>query len=113
MLRTFLFFLVCSQVVLAAEYKKDDVEITSIRPYSEAELEPSALANYIRIYMPDATWGTPHCRGDAADLKKDDTHLLSVLLAAWASGKKIDMYIDDSIPRVQSTVCRLVNISVY
>ncbi len=102
--------IVTSELVFATEYVKENVQISSIRPFSEAQVEFPGLANYIRIYMPDSSWGDSNCRNNAADLSKNDTHILSVLLTAWASGKQIDMYVDDSIPRVHSTVCRLVGV---
>jgi hypothetical protein len=111
-----IFTLICliliSVSTLSAEYTRSNVTVVKIHPLSKDRVHDSGLAGYTRIYVNQAAWGGSSCRADAADLKNGDSHLLSILLAAWVSGKKIDILVDDSLPKAQSSVCRITGLFV-
>ncbi len=66
--------------------------------------EPSQ--GFTRIYVNSSNWGDTSCRQDSADLHNDDQHLYSMFLAAWMSGKKITIGVEDSLRRID-TVCQI------
>jgi len=67
--------------------------------------------NLIRIYVNQASWGESNCRTDAADMKKEDTHLYSTLLWAMSSGKSIRIEVADEL-KPYDTVCQVTALFV-
>ena len=99
--------------VFGAEITRKDVQIQKLHPLSKSRVQDAGLAGYTRVYVNSSNWGASSCRQDAADLNNEDSHLLSILLAAWASKKSVDILVDDSLPKAQSTVCRITGLVVH
>lgn len=95
--------------VVYAKHATREVTVTQLHPISSNRPAASSSENSTRVYVNPGAWGDTQCREDAADLLKEDTHLLSMLLMAWTTGKKITIEIDDtSIPWGPSeTVCQV------
>ncbi|GLT19418.1 hypothetical protein GCM10007938_32000 [Vibrio zhanjiangensis] len=92
-----------------AGHTNRDVTITQIHPISSNRPASPNTQDTIRVYVNPAPWGDTACRQDAADLLKEDSHLLSSLLMAWTTGKSIKMEVDDrSVPTGgNDIVCQL------
>lgn len=67
--------------------------------------------NLTRVYVQSAAWGDTDCRHDSADLKKEDTHLLSILLFAISVGKSITIEVSDA-HKPFGTVCQITSLFV-
>lgn len=87
-------------------------EVTVRKLHPIAEVRPGAGGlNLIRIYVNQASWGELDCRDDAADLKKSDDHLLSILLWAMSMDKKIKIEVTEDI-KPYDTVCQVTALHV-
>ncbi len=104
-------FLLLVSVTASAQMYSSEVTINSIKPFAGTYPDYPTLADVSRLYFNATSLGG--CRGDAADLHKNDAHLLSILLTAWAIGQRIEISVDDSLPKAHSTVCRIVSIRTY
>jgi len=103
----------------AAVYKRQDVTITSLTPTSVNSIPSPGFNNMTRVYINSAPWDAnlpaTTCRLTAADLVKADTHMLSILLMAWNSGKAIDIVINDTLHPAapqDTDVCQIVSINI-
>lgn len=74
--------------VVYAKHATREVTVTQLHPISSNRPAASSSENSTRVYVNPGAWGDTQCREDAADLLKEDTHLLSILLIAWTTGKK-------------------------
>ena len=81
------------------------VTVTSLHPIAN-ERPHSAGTNLTRVYVNSGAWGKTSCRTDAADLKKEDSHILSQLLWAISSKKSIKIEVNDTL-RPFDTVCQI------
>lgn len=87
------------------------VVITKVHPMAVNRLHCPTCSGYTRIYVQSAPWGNTTCRTDAADLAKEDSHLLSVLMTAWVTGKQVVIEVNDA-SRPIDEVCRVTAMSV-
>ena len=94
---------------LYAKHAIREVTITKLHPISSNRPATPSSEDLTRVYVNPGAWGDTTCRQDAADLLKEDTHLLSILLMAWTTGKNIRIEVDDtSIPwGPNETVCQV------
>ncbi|WNO07956.1 hypothetical protein [Teredinibacter sp. KSP-S5-2] len=83
-----------------------DVVIERIHPMAMDRTHCPSCSGITRIYVNNVAWGDTACRGDAADLLKEDEHILSILLAAWISGKSIQLEVNDSVTPI-APVCKI------
>ncbi|NOH22391.1 hypothetical protein [Vibrio europaeus] len=83
--------------VVYAKHAIREVTVTQLHPISTKRPASPNSENSTRIYVNPGAWGDTTCRQDAADLLKEDTHLLSILLMAWTTGKNIRIEVDDTI----------------
>jgi len=96
-----------------AQTGKRVVTISKFHPISENRPAAPASQNLIRVYVNSGDWGNTDCRRDAADLLESDTHLLSILLAAWIAGKTIAIEVDErSRPWSGDTVCQITALDI-
>ena len=86
------------------------VTISNLHPMSIARTGANGKS-ITRVFVNSAAWGTTTCRTDAADLNNDDTHISSILLAAWMSDKKLTIYVEDT-QRPIDNVCRITALVV-
>ncbi len=104
---------VLSNSALAAEYTRSSVNIIGFSPNADNRPHKPVASNIIRIVINEASWGAGStCRENAADLQKSDTHMLSILLTAWASGKSVKMTVDDTLKPID-TVCQVTSLYVH
>jgi hypothetical protein len=91
-------FCIYSAVALSKPVYRD-VTITSFHPMSVDRTHCPTCSGFTRVYVNKSNWGDTNCRNDAADLHKDDEHILSLLLSAWIAGKSVKIEVNDqSIP---------------
>ena len=80
------------------------VTVSKIHPI--AAVRPAGGSNLIRVYVDAAPWGQTACRTDAADLQKDDKHLLASLFWAMSMNKQITIEVDDTLTPMDA-VCQI------
>lgn len=105
-------FLLLLSLLASAEPLWRDVTITKIHPMSIDRPHCANCSGIIRIYVNAGPWGNSDCRETAADLTQEDSHLLSVLLTGWTTGKNISLEVNDQ-SRPVDDVCRVTAASVY
>ncbi|MDH5732001.1 MAG: hypothetical protein OEZ58_23705 [Gammaproteobacteria bacterium] len=93
--------------VYSTEKRRKDIQIVRIHPMAANRPGSPNTQDITRIYVDTAPWENSSCRQDAADLMKVDTHLLSSLLMAWSTNKKISIIVDDALTPAD-TVCQVV-----
>lgn len=96
--------------VQSAEFYRENLTITKIHPTASNRPVYSQSQNLTRIYVQPDAWGSSSCRQDAADIAKEDSHILSVLLMAFAQNKQVDVLVDDSMQ--PAGACRVTGIFV-
>lgn len=98
--------LLVSNIVFAGEANRE-VTITEILSFTADRPNAPSSQNITRVYINTAPWPGTSCREDAADLQKEDSHTYSLLLMAWASGKTIQIGVDDR-RKPYDNVCQIV-----
>jgi len=110
-----LLLLVCtfSAATFAETSVRASLRITSIHPITTERPSNPDYEGMIRLYIKDKNygvsteWDTPSpCRTDAVDVYKDQQHVLDVLIVAWEKQIRVQMEVDDSLPKLDN-VCRL------
>ncbi len=102
----FIFLFTVSSIAIAGEGRRI-VTINKILSFSGARPAQTASQNVIRVYVNQAEWtGAPSCRNDAADLQASDQHTLSLLMMAWATGKEIEIGVEENLKPID-TVCQI------
>ena len=96
---------------VSAEEVRRDVTIVKVTPMAHARPVQTASQGITRIYVNDASWGSTTCRTDAADLKNEDSHILSMFMAAWFAGKSIRINVDSNLRPIDTT-CQITYITV-
>lgn len=91
--------------VCSEPYSRSAV-IREFHPMSLSRTHCDSCSGITRIYVNSAAWGTSSCRGDAADLMKEDDHILSFLLAGWISGKTVKIEVNDQDQPIDQ-VCKV------
>ena len=94
----------------AAEFQRP-ATITKIAPFALNRPAQAASQGYTRVYTTPNNWGSSDCRTDAADISNEDDHILSVLLAAWMSGKTVVIHVDNTLKPLDSA-CQVTWITV-
>ncbi len=87
------------------------ITITQLHPIAAVRPASPKHINLTRIYVNNGKWGNTDCRQDAADLRKEDSHLMAILLAAWLNSKSITIEVDSSL-RPADTVCQVTALFV-
>ncbi len=95
----------------AESFKRTNLTITNIHPIAAQRPAGTTGQNIIRIYVNSGDWGALNCRPTAADLQKTDSHLLSILLTAWTTGKIIDIEVDSTL-KPWGDVCQITALSI-
>lgn len=103
--------IVISNLAFAAPYSRD-VTIESLHPMAVDRVHCASCSGVTRVYVNSASWGDSNCRTDAADLAFEDTHILSILMAAWVAGKKVKIEVNDTEKPVDQ-VCRITAAWAY
>lgn len=88
------------------------VEIVKFHPMAVERTHCPECSGITRLYVNQAPWEDSDCRDDAADLLKEDTHLLSILLTAWTTGKSVSLEVNDEV-KTLSGVCKITAAYVY
>ena len=97
----------------AAEHGRYNLTISKIHPIAGERPGAPNLQNIIRIYVNPGPWDASSCRQDSGDLLKSDSHLLSVILTAWTTGKTIDLIVEDTlVPSAPGTTCQITGVFV-
>lgn len=110
-LAIFLLVAFFSGLSYSTEYLRT-VEIKTLHPIAEIRPVNTQMQNSTRIYFKQsAGWADIGCRNDAADLKASDSHLLSILLFAWASEKQITVDVDNTL-KPDGEVCQVTALVV-
>ncbi len=107
----FLLYLAASVNAYAVEAFRTNVVINNIFPVSGNRPASPASQDVVRVNLPPAAWGSTSCNTGKADILKADTHLVSVLLAAWVGGKTISLSVDDSA-RTVGDICQVTTVQV-
>ena len=92
----------------ATSARRGNVTIVNIHPVAIARQSHGGVT---RVYVNHEAWGGTDCRPTAGDIQREDTHLLSILLTAWALGKLIDMEVESS-RKITDDVCQIVSLNV-
>jgi hypothetical protein len=83
-------------IVFAKPVSRSGLKIERIHPMSVDRTHCGVKCSSLtRFYVNKGSWGDTNCRTDAADLLKEDSHIYSLLLIIWASGKKVRIEVDD------------------
>ena len=98
-------------IVSAQEVNRMNLTIDRIHPISGERAGATNSQNLTRVYVNPGAWGSSDCRTDAADLKKEDTHTLSVLLTAFALNRSVDIYVD-STSKPWGRVCQITAVTI-
>ena len=103
--------LIALNPIFAQEYLRT-IEIKQLHPIGNSRPSNPAMENSTRIYFKEsANWSVHGCRDDAADLRGEDAHLLSILLMAWATDKEISLNVDNTI-KPDGEVCQVTTLTV-
>jgi hypothetical protein len=106
-------FVVCLLPVFlfAKPVTRNSLSISALHPQAVDRLHCPSCSGVTRVYVNSGAWGDTDCRADAADLYKEDDHLLSILLFAWASGKQISIEVNNN-ERPIDTVCKITALNI-
>ncbi len=79
-------------------YSNEFYEVYQVVPYSSTSTLYQHMNGSTLIKFTEAIeWtGAEGCDEDGIVIRNEDEHLLSILLTAWASGKKMRVYADTS-----------------
>ncbi|EKF9488652.1 hypothetical protein ACUULL_003613 [Vibrio cholerae] len=103
----FLIVLFLSFSVEAKVGQRNDLTILQWHPSSSSRIHSPQYNGLTRVYFSEKSeWGSTSCRNDAADIKAEDTHLLSAMLAAFMSNKKVSIEVNDDLSKVDN-VCKV------
>ncbi|KUI97860.1 hypothetical protein [Vibrio sp. MEBiC08052] len=103
----FISILLLSFSAAAKVGQRNELTILQWHPSSTSRISNPEYNGLTRVYFfTKGAWGGTACRNDAADIKAEDTHLLSAMLAAFMAGKKVSIEVDDSLPKVDN-VCKI------
>ncbi len=94
-----------------AEPVSRDVTITTFHPMAVDRTHCPSCSGITRVYVEPGAWGSTTCRPDAGDLYKEDSHLLSILLTARATGLNVKLEVNDAV-RPIDTVCKITAVWV-
>ena len=89
------------------------VNIKTLHPMGSSRPHCPSCQGFTRVYIKesDVSWGNTTCRKDAADLSKEDTHLMSVLLIAFSTGRPVKIEVTDILrPVSNDQVCQITAI---
>jgi hypothetical protein len=102
-----LVFCFLSQASFSAELFKRNVQVMGISSQAERPAK-DFLGDKDYVYTSGA-WNTESsCHQDLAVMPKGNDLMRSIGLAALMSGKTVDLYVDDSLPRVAGIFCQVV-----
>jgi hypothetical protein len=93
----------------AIERNREAVSVTGFMPISSTRIVETGSRNTIRVYVNQGAWPGSSCRETAFDIRKEDSHIYSALLAALASGWKISVAVEDS-QKPNDDVCQAVSL---
>lgn len=97
--------------LLAKPVSRANLTIRTIHPMAVDRTHCPRCSGLTRIYVDKGAWGDTNCRPDAGDLFKEDSHILSVLLTAWTTGKKITIEVNDQNKPLDE-VCKITAVFV-
>lgn len=103
--------LLVSVFSLAKPVNRLDLTITRIHPMAVDRIHCEKCSGITRIYVNSGAWDDTNCRGDAGDLFKEDEHILSTILLAWANGKKIQIEVNDQVKPIDD-VCKITAVAI-
>jgi hypothetical protein len=78
-------------------------------PITGNRIVETGSRNTIRVYVNAGAWPGSACRETAFDIRKEDSHIYSALLASLASGWKISVAVDDNL-KPNDDVCQAISI---
>jgi len=105
-------------LLLASSYSwskpvdRKNLSISNIHPMAVDRTHCRKCSGITRIYVNKGPWGDTNCREDAGDLYKEDDHILSTILFAWDSGKKIRIEVNDQVRPIDE-VCKITAVYIY
>ena len=84
-----------------------------IKITSEGSIRPEfpGHQNLIFLRVNPGPWGSTDCNQDYAVLRKEENHMVSILLAGWAANKTMNFTVD-STRKLYSDICELVSFSI-
>ncbi|WP_104398447.1 hypothetical protein [Vibrio penaeicida] len=87
--------------------QRDNLVIKTWHPSAGSRPHVVQYNGLTRVYFSTkGAWGNANCRDDSADIVKEDTHLISSMLAAFMAGKRVSVEVNDTLPRVNG-VCKI------
>ncbi len=104
-------FFTFSTAVYAKPVDRTDLTIVNVHPMALERTHCPKCSGLTRVYVNRGAWGDTNCRTDAGDLFKEDDHILSVLLFAWATGKKVRIEVNDQVKPLDE-VCKITAVYV-
>lgn len=108
----FLTITLISQMGVSAPATRGALTINKIHPMAVNRIHCEKCSGVTRIYVNSGAWEATDCRNDAGDLYKEDNHILSVLMMAWTTGKKIKIEVNDE-DRPVDKVCKITAVYIY
>lgn len=104
----FVFLLVfISSDVISSEYHKRGIHVVGVESQASRPAKPN-LGNNDYLYIENGAWSGPNsCQTDVLVLPESNATMKSIALAALASGKTVDVYVDDTLPLVAGVFCTI------
>ena len=100
-----------SSTLLAKPISRQNLKIVNVHPMAVDRTHCAKCSGITRVYVNKGAGGNSNCRVDAGDLYKEDDHMLSILLMAWATGKKIRIEVNDEVKPIDQ-VCKITALFV-
>ncbi|KAB0468683.1 hypothetical protein F7Q91_22835 [Vibrio chagasii] len=103
----FFFTYLIATTTFAQDVIRDNLTISKWHPSSSARLHAPEYNGLTRVYFTEkGPWGSTSCRNDAADIRSEDTHILSAMLAAFMANKTVSIEVNSDLP-VVNNVCKM------
>ena len=106
-----LFLLVLSSNLMATNtYTNDYLSISMLTPFSINEPQNPQWAGFTQVkFTSSITWlGGAGCAADAVVIRGEDTHILSIIMQAFAMNKPIRLYTWDTNRIDQRCILRAI-----
>jgi|GEM_PF-2382790 len=107
-----LILVLSTHVTSAAAFSRSDLVIKTWHPASTNRIHSPSYNGNTRVYFEtNGAWGSSSCRVDSADIRLEDTHILSSMLAAFIAGKSMRVEVNDALPTL-SEVCKITAVFI-